>query len=94
MKLAQTVSKLIKENLGISIFLLWFLFILLPRPLFDLPVSPVLLDNKEQLLGAKIATNGQWHFHETDSVSYKFKRALLHYEDRNFYNHIDFNFQG
>ena len=94
MKLAQTVSKLIKENLGISIFLLWFLFILLPRPLFDLPVSPVLLDNKEQLLGAKIATNGQWHFHETDSVSYKFKRALLHYEDRNFYNHIGVDPKG
>lgn len=66
----------------------------MPRPLFDLPVSPVLVDQNEQLMGAKIASNGQWHFSESDSIYYKFKKALLHYEDRHFYNHIGVDPRG
>ncbi len=59
----------------------------LPRSLFSDPESRVLLDRKGQLLGARIAADGQWRFPQPDSVPAKFKMALLEFEDRRFYQH-------
>jgi penicillin-binding protein 1C len=90
----QVISNILKNNIGTSIFICWFLFFLIPKALFDQAISPVLLDKDHELLGAKIAEDGQWHFHESDSISTKFKKALLQYEDRNFYNHIGIDPRG
>lgn len=59
----------------------------LPEPLFEDPYSTILLDAKEDLLGAKIATDGQWRFPPRDSVPLKFAQALLQFEDKRFYQH-------
>lgn len=94
MNLKEDIFKYANRYLGTGIFLFWFLFLLIPKSLFNLPTSPILMDKDKHLLGAKIASNGQWHFTETDSIYYKFKTALLHYEDRNFYNHIGIDPRG
>lgn len=69
---------------------IWF-WLCLPSPLFRSPVSTVLLDNKGNLLGAKIADDGQWRFPETDTVPDKFAQCLIQYEDRHFRAHPGVN---
>ncbi|MCB0552887.1 MAG: penicillin-binding protein 1C [Phaeodactylibacter sp.] len=68
-----------------------FLFLLywfsLPRPLFDAPTCMVLEDRQGNLLGARIAADGQWRFPEADSVPDRFAAALVEFEDRRFYYH-------
>lgn len=59
----------------------------LPRPLFDTPVCVVLEDREGQLLGARIAADGQWRFPQRDSLPARFARALVEFEDRRFYRH-------
>jgi penicillin-binding protein 1C len=64
--------------------LFWFS---LPTPLFDEPVSTVLLDRNGELLGASIAEDEQWRFPPTAAVPEKFVRAITCYEDRRFFYH-------
>lgn len=65
---------------------LWYI-LLLPRPLFRAPYSTVLYARGGELLGAKVATDGQWRFPPADSVAAKYARAVVEYEDRRFYRH-------
>ncbi len=65
---------------------LWYTFCL-PRPLFKDPVAVVIEDRQGQLLGARIAEDGQWRFPEIDSVPEKFAQALIQFEDKRFYSH-------
>ncbi len=71
-------------------FLLWFIFCL-PRPLFDDPHATVVYGANGELIGAKIAADGQWRFPERLLVSEKFKQAIIHYEDEFYYYHPGFN---
>ncbi|MDX1942822.1 MAG: penicillin-binding protein 1C [Saprospiraceae bacterium] len=64
--------------------LFWFS---LPRPLFDNPTCMVLEDREGDLLGARIAADGQWRFPDRDSVPEKFAKALVTFEDQRFYYH-------
>lgn len=59
----------------------------LPDPLFDAPLSTVLLARDGTLLGARIADDGQWHFPPAARVPDKFRRALITYEDKRFEQH-------
>lgn len=59
----------------------------LPKPLFQPPYSTVLLARDGQLLGAKIADDGQWRFPPTDQVPTKFSTALIAFEDKRFAHH-------
>ena len=80
---------------GISftlIFVVWLFC--LPEKLFNDPTSTVLFDRDGNLLGATIADDGQWRFPSNDSVPYKFKTALLQFEDRNFENHSGVSIRG
>ena len=43
------------------------------------------------LLGAKIADDGQWRFPEQDTIPEKFKKCIVAYEDQYFYYHPGFN---
>jgi penicillin-binding protein 1C len=69
----------------------WFC---LPKKIFDTPTSIVLVDRNNYLLGARIATDGQWRFPHNDSVPSKFITAITEYEDRRFYDHIGIDLTG
>lgn len=70
-----------------SVFLFWWLFFSLPNPLFKVPYSTVLFDRNEQLLGGRIAEDGQWRFPLRDSLSDKFTTSIITFEDRRFWYH-------
>ena len=60
---------------------------LLPERLFDAPLSHVLEARDGTLLGARIASDGQWRFPLQASVPGKFRRAVLVFEDKRFERH-------
>lgn len=63
----------------------------LPGTLFHVPYSTVVTDRQGELLGARIATDGQWRFPPCDNVPDKFARSLLAFEDQYFYYHPGVN---
>ena len=63
----------------------------LPPYRFDQPLSTVVFDRKGELLGARIAGDGQWRFPAEPEVAEKFKTCLLHFEDQHYYHHPGFN---
>ncbi|MDH7447445.1 penicillin-binding protein 1C [Aquimarina sp. 2201CG14-23] len=79
-----------KRLIVIGVLLIWY-YLSLPKPLFDDPTATVIETKNGELLGAKIASDGQWRFPETDSVPEKFKHCILAFEDQQFYNHFGFN---
>lgn len=79
----------IKLGLLFSLFMLWLFC--LPKPLFDSPTATVIESNKGELLGARIATDGQWRFPEIDSVPHRFATCIQYFEDEYFYDHPGFN---
>lgn len=85
----MNVIKQHKKKIALSLLLLASLayYFCLPNPLFERPVSTVLLDRKGQLLGAKIATDGQWRFPHNPTVPEKFKAAIIAFEDKRFEKH-------
>ena len=74
----------------IIFYWVWF-FSMIDSPLFEQPISTVMEDRNGDLLGAKIAKDGQWRFPEISVVPDKFECALLHFEDQYFYSHPGFN---
>lgn len=74
----------------VSLLLIWFWFCL-PKPLFNDPYCTVLNAADEQLLAAKIASDGQWRFPECDSVPERFEKAIIYFEDEYFYRHPGIN---
>ena len=72
--------------LVILILVLAFSFSL-REPLFDVSYSPVLYDRNGRLLGARVASDGQWRFPADDKLNENFIIALLEAEDRGFYRH-------
>jgi len=66
-------------------------WILLPDPLFDDPRSTVVYDKEGNLMGARIAEDGQWRFPPSDSLPHKYTQALINYEDRYFKTHPGIN---
>ena len=75
---------------AIGLLCLLWLFCL-PRPLFNAPYCAVLEDREGTLLGARIATDGQWRFPVSDSLPEKYIRSLLIFEDKMFYYHPGVN---
>ena len=64
----------------------------LPRTLFrDVSYSTVVEDRDGNLLGARIAADGQWRFPPRDTVPEKFATALIQFEDRWFRWHPGVN---
>ncbi len=84
------IKKRPKRFLVIIILMIWYYFSL-PKPLFDAPTATVIETRDGELLGAKIADDGQWRFPETDSVPQKFRHCILAFEDQQFYRHFGFN---
>ncbi|MFK7971005.1 MAG: penicillin-binding protein 1C [Bacteroidia bacterium] len=59
----------------------------LPGVLFDTPLSQVVVDRKGRLLGARIASDGQWRFPARDTAPSKFAQCIVTFEDKRFYSH-------
>jgi penicillin-binding protein 1C len=69
-----------------SILFVWWFFSL-PDPLFNQPYSTVVFDNEDELIGARLANDGQWRFPTIDSIPDKLEKSILLFEDKNFYIH-------
>ena len=63
----------------------------LPRQLFHVPYSTVVTDRNEELLGARIASDGQWRFPPRKTTPEKIKQCLITFEDKHFYHHWGVN---
>lgn len=70
---------------------LFIAFLCIPVPRFEKPFSTVLTAQDGELLGAKIADDGQWRFPATNCYSDKYVTCLLEYEDQQFFRHGGFN---
>lgn len=73
------------------LFLLVYFVFCLPSKLFIAPTSTILYSVEGQLLGARIAKDGQWRFPAREKAPDKFAQALLCFEDRYFYKHPGVN---
>ncbi len=80
-----------KKKTIVLFLLLVAYYFCLPKHLFKDPTATVITSNKNELLGAIIADDGQWRFPENDSVPDKFKTCIIAFEDEYFYNHPGFN---
>lgn len=63
----------------------------LPRHLFSVPYSTVVTDRNGELLGARIASDGQWRFPPRTTTPQKIKQCLITFEDRHFLHHWGVN---
>ena len=70
----------------LGVLLIWLFC--LPRDLFrGVPYSTVVESAEGELLGARIADDGQWRFPACDTVPSRFAAALVQFEDRHFWWH-------
>ena len=76
---------------GASTLLLLWVFCL-PKDIFSgVSYSTVVTDRNGELLGARISRDEQWRFPPCDSLPEKFRKALIEFEDRDFYSHCGFS---
>lgn len=85
-KFSRAKKSLLFLFLGLSLF---FLLYPLKEPPYS--YSTVLNDRNGNLLGASIATDGQWRFPEPDSIPIKLSTCIQYFEDRHFYKHPGVN---
>jgi len=76
---------------GILMLFFWFS---IPKQLFNDPTCMVLEDRHENLLGARIAADGQWRFPYNFDVPDNFAKAIIAFEDRRFRSHFGVDFYG
>lgn len=63
----------------------------LPGQLFHVPYSTVVTDRNGELLGARIASDGQWRFPPRNTTPDKVAQCLITFEDKHFYHHWGVN---
>ena len=85
------LSKRKKVALGVAVILLIMYVFCLPRQLFDMPYATVVTDRNGDLLGARIAADGQWRFPASDMAPEKFATCLIEFEDRYYRYHWGVN---
>ncbi|MCK5809853.1 MAG: penicillin-binding protein 1C [Cocleimonas sp.] len=68
--------------------LAWLFWFSLPQPLFNTPLSRIVLSKEGRLLGAHISKDEQWRFPPLTKTPNKFATALIAFEDKRFYQHI------
>lgn len=70
---------------GVLLTIWWVLSI--PSVLFNVPYSTVTESRDGRLLGARIATDGQWRFPKGDSIPFRFSSCIVAFEDERFFSH-------
>lgn len=93
MNRSKTIQTLKKHKIKLTILMLGLVywFFCLPTVLFKDPHATVVESYEGDLLGARIASDGQWRFPALDSVPAKFEKCILLFEDEYFYKHPGFN---
>jgi len=89
-RIKSYIKKHKKKCILLLILLVWYYFSL-PKQLFNEPTSTIIESSNGKLLGAKIATDGQWRFPKLDSLPNKFEKSIVQFEDAYFYKHFGFN---
>lgn len=84
---------LFKHKKKIIVFLIIFTYWLfcLPSELFEVPTATIVESSNGNMLGARIADDGQWRFPKMDSIPNRFEQSILLFEDEYFYQHPGFN---
>ncbi len=54
--------------------------------------STVVVDKNGDLIGARIADDGQWRFNGDSVIPDKFKESIILFEDKHFYYHLGINY--
>lgn len=82
-----------KHKKKLLLFLVVFIYWLfcLPSEFFKFPTSTIVESSNGNMLGARIADDGQWRFPKMDSVPKRFEQCILLFEDEYFYQHPGFN---
>ena len=86
--MGKSKKKKIIIALCCAAFFAALVIILMPRQIFHKPVSALLESSDGKMLGARIASDGQWRFPQIDTVPDKFARAIITYEDKRFRRHL------
>lgn len=87
------ISKWRILSFTILVIVLW-LIVPMGSSLGDRPTSYIVFSKNNELLGARIAEDGQWRFPHMDSIPYRFATAIVEFEDRDFYSHIGIDFSS
>ncbi|RZJ64921.1 MAG: penicillin-binding protein 1C [Flavobacterium sp.] len=88
-KLSWLKNNKIKSAVALIVLIAYYFS--LPRTLFSEPYATVIESEEGELLGARIARDGQWRFPAQDSIPFKFKQCIVYFEDQYFYSHPGFN---
>lgn len=72
---------------AVMVFMLTGFWLCLPSTLFKSPTSYVLEASDGTLLGATIATDGQWRFPYNPNTPEKFRDCIINFEDKRFNYH-------
>jgi len=87
----RRIGRIFLKVVGVLLILFLFSRVVIPTPKFNKPTSTVLEDSSGVLIGARIATDGQWRFPPGVSVPGKFQICLINFEDRYFNYHFGIN---
>lgn len=90
--LHKTKTKILQHKIKTLLILLLLIgyYFCLPRTLFNEPYSTVIESKEGNLLGAKIARDGQWRFPAADSLPVKFRQCIIAFENQHFMCHPEF----
>ena len=80
-----------KAVLILLTFLVMAYIFCLPKQLFHVSYSTVVADRNGELLGARIASDGQWRFPPRTTTPEKIRQCLVTFEDKHFYHHWGIN---
>ncbi|SDB91481.1 penicillin-binding protein 1C [Williamwhitmania taraxaci] len=80
-----------KRRWVIATLVLLLAFIAIRPARFHDPNSTVLLARNDELLGARVAQDGQWRFPESDSLPLRYIKAVTCFEDKHFFHHPGIN---
>ena len=89
-KQSQKTASIVKKSLLLMTVVISAItfYYCLPEPLFKSPSSSILLSKEGKLLGAHISMDGQWRFPPLEKLPEKFKKSIVAFEDKRFYQHF------
>lgn len=61
---------------------------------FEKRYGQMVVDDRGDIIGAYLNKDEQWHLKSTEEIPEKLKKAVLNYEDRNFYSHMGVDFKA
>jgi len=77
----------IKKYWIYAVCVLCLIFLLSAKKTIEAPFCTVIEDSYSDLLGARIATDGQWRFPQGENIPEVYIKSLITFEDKRFYQH-------